>query len=91
MHCVVVYHLGEKTSGKANQTVCNRKQIQDSGKQQPAGAGRAEYAALVGQTLVFIGATCQSIGYGRNGNVLQGHNRPFQGNLQNLIHGFNEV
>ncbi len=46
---------------------------------------------LVGQTLVFIGATGQCFGYGRYTNVLQGHNRPLQGNLQNLIHCFHKM
>ena len=41
---------------------------------------------LVGQTRVFLGASLERFGYGRNRGVLGGHNRPLQRNLQHFIH-----
>src|SRR6202023_3255993 len=46
---------------------------------------------LVGQTLVFLGAADERFSNGRNGGMLEGHDKPLQSNLQHFIHGLNKM
>src|SRR6266481_4818307 len=56
------------------------------------GGPRPRQRCLVGQTLVFLGAGHKRIGGdGRNGFVLNGHDRPLERNLQHFIHGLDKM
>src|SRR5258708_11790151 len=47
--------------------------------------------AIVGQTLVFLGAGHESFRDGRSRDRLQRHDGPFERNLQHFVHGLNTV
>jgi hypothetical protein len=91
MHSVVVYRLAGLRAREGKPNYLQPEAVPGLEKAPARGCRPRPVICLVGQTLVFIRATGQSFGYGRNANVLQGHNESFQGNLQNLIHGFDEM
>src|SRR5258706_2110887 len=55
-----------------------------------APAEAARWSNSVGQTLIFLSGH-ESIGDGRNGGVLNGHDRPLKRNLQHFIHGLDKI
>ncbi len=91
MHRVVVYHLAKKSVKEGKPNCLQPEAVPGLVKVTARGCRPHLIDRLVGQTLVFVRATGQRFGYGRHTNVLQRHNRAFQGNLQNLIHDFHEV
>src|SRR5258706_282564 len=55
-----------------------------------APAEAARWSNSVGQTLIFLSGH-ESIGDGRSGGVLNGHDRPLKRNLQHFIHGLDKI
>src|SRR5258708_21509709 len=55
-----------------------------------APAEAARWSNSVGQTLIFLSGH-ESIGDGRNGGVLNGHDGPLKRNLQHFIHGLDKI
>src|ERR1700686_101493 len=79
------------TSDSNRPSHVNRVRAIRNGSESTRRAAAPGQRCLVGQTLIFLSGRERIGGDGRNGGVLNGHDRPLKRNLQHFIHSLDKM